>query len=110
MNLVARQYAEPTEKLADLSVAQARALPAHTVGTAARLRRMRTMILATTILSCLAAIVLTLARHQGVVSASDRTSRAFLAAVEIHAVLSDADRAVWASFRSGQAHLLGPGQ
>lgn len=78
--------------------------------TPTRLRRMRTMIVATTILSCVAALVLTLGRHETVVSVHEHTSPALLDALEAHAVLSDADRAVWASFRSGKAQLLGPGQ
>ena len=68
------------------------------------------MILTTAALSFAAAIVLTVARHETVVSVRDQTSPAVLGALEAHAALSDADRAVWASFRSGEAQLIGPGQ
>lgn len=68
------------------------------------------LILATTVMSCVAATVLTLGRHDAVVSVRERTAPALLAALEANAVLSDADRAAWASFRSGEAQLIGPGQ
>ena len=84
--------------------------PTRATSTPARLRRMRTLILTTAALSFAAAIVLTFVRHQTVVTVRDQTSPAVLGALEAHAALSDADRAVWASFRSGEAQLIGPGQ
>ena len=68
------------------------------------------MILATAALSFAAATVLTVARHETVLSVRDQSSPAVLGALEAHAALSDADRAVWNSFRSGEAQLIGPGQ
>lgn len=85
-----------------------RRLPGRSTPT--RLRRMLVAIVATTIVSCFVATVLTVGRRDTVVSARDRTSQALLDALEARAVLSDADRAVWASFRSGEAELIGPGQ
>ena len=80
------------------------------ISTPARLRRLRTMILTAAALSFAAAIVLTAARHETVASVRDQTFPAVLGALEAHAALSDADRAVWGSFRSGEAQLIGPGQ
>jgi hypothetical protein len=40
----------------------------------------------------------------------DTTSAAYLDAVQARASLSDADRAAWQSFRSGEAQFSGPGQ
>jgi hypothetical protein len=45
-----------------------------------------------------------------VASVRGGSSPAWLDAVEAHAALSDADRAAWQSFRSGEAQLIGPGQ
>ena len=90
------------------ATASTRDLPAGS--TPSRLRRMLVLVLATTVMSCAVATALTLGRRDTVMSVRDRTSLAFLAALEAHAVLSDADRAVWASLRSGEAQLVGPGQ
>lgn len=97
-------------KAASRPVAQASTRTRRTRSTPTRLRRMLMMILATTVMSWVAATILTLGRRETVVSVRDHTSPAFLHALEAHAVLSDADRAVWASFRSGEAQLIGPGQ
>ncbi|TDD84421.1 hypothetical protein [Actinomadura rubrisoli] len=43
-------------------------------------------------------------------SVEDRGVPAFVSARIAHAALSDADRAVWQSFRTGAAQLIGPGQ
>jgi hypothetical protein len=47
--------------------------------------------------------------HATVASARDRGVPALLGALTAHSALSDADRAAWASFRSGEAQLIGPG-
>lgn len=56
------------------------------------------------------ATILVQGQHDTVASVRDASSPAWLDAVEAHAALSDADRAAWQSFRSGEAQLIGPGQ
>jgi hypothetical protein len=55
-------------------------------------------------------MVVVLGRRDTVQSVRASTAPALLDALQAHAVMSDADRAVWASFRSGEAQLIGPGQ
>jgi hypothetical protein len=59
---------------------------------------------------CLVAVVMVLGRRDTVQSVRAQTEPALLDALQAHAVMSDADRAVWASFRSGEAQLIGPGE
>jgi hypothetical protein len=71
---------------------------------------MLVVIVAATAVWLLVAIVVVLARRDAAQSVRTQTAPALLDALEAHAVMSDADRAVWASFRSGEAQLIGPGQ
>ena len=48
--------------------------------------------------------------HGTAAAVRDQDAPAFTDATEAQAVLSDADRAAWQSFRSGEAQLTGPGQ
>ena len=48
--------------------------------------------------------------HSTAVSIHDTSAPAYLDAIEAQAVLTDADRAVWQSLRSGEAQFTGPGQ
>jgi hypothetical protein len=68
------------------------------------------MILAATILLWVTATVLLQGQHGNVQSVRDTASPAYFDAVQARAALSDADRAAWQSFRSGEAQLTGPGQ
>ncbi|MDN3353792.1 hypothetical protein [Actinomadura sp. DC4] len=53
---------------------------------------------------------ITLSRgHATVAEARERGVPALLGALTAHSALSDADRAAWTSFRSGEAQLIGPG-
>lgn len=47
--------------------------------------------------------------HGTVQSVRGTTSPAYLDVIKAHAALSDADRAAWQSFRSGEAQFTGPG-
>jgi hypothetical protein len=83
---------------------------AAAASTPHRLHRMLIVIVAATAVWLLVAIVVVLARRDAAHSVRTQTAPALLDALEAHAVMSDADRAVWASFRSGEAQLIGPGQ
>jgi hypothetical protein len=78
--------------------------------TPGRLRRLLTVLLVTTALLWICATVLLRSLDGTVAAVRDTASPAFLNAIEAHAALSDADRAAWQSFRSGEAQLSGPGQ
>src|SRR5579864_3264916 len=86
------------------------AAPPRRVSTPRRLRRMLAMILGATAVLWITATILGQGQHGTAASVRDRTSPAWLDAVEARAALSDADRAAWQSFRSGEAQLIGPGQ
>ncbi|HUY52230.1 MAG TPA: hypothetical protein VMV92_42085 [Streptosporangiaceae bacterium] len=68
------------------------------------------MVLAATVLLWISATVLLRSLDSTVASVRGTASPAFLNAIEARAALSDADRAAWQSFRSGEAQLTGPGQ
>jgi hypothetical protein len=78
--------------------------------TPRRLWRVLTGMIAATVVLWIIATVLLQGLHGTAGTARDRTSPAFIDAVGARAALSDADRAAWQSFRSGEAQLTGPGQ
>lgn len=73
------------------------------------LRRRLALALALTALLWITATVVQQGLHGTVLSVRGRTSPAYLDVIKAHAALSDADRAAWQSFRSGQAQFTGPG-
>lgn len=79
-------------------------------GTPGQLRRLLLLILAATVLLWLVATIVVQGLHGTAAAVRDQDAPAFTDATEAHAVLSDADRAAWQSFRSGEAQLTGPGQ
>ncbi len=79
-------------------------------GTPGQLRRLLILILAATVLLWLVATIVAQGLHGTAAAVRDQDAPAFTDATEAHAVLSDADRAAWQSFRSGEAQLTGPGQ
>jgi hypothetical protein len=79
-------------------------------GTPGQLRRLLLAILAATVLLWLIATIVVQGLHSTAATVRDQDAPAFTDATEAHAVLSDADRAAWQSFRSGEAQLTGPGQ
>ena len=77
--------------------------------TPLQLRRLLIALLGATLLLWVAATVL----QHGMLSTSQAvggTSAAYLDELQARAALSDADRAAWQSFRSGEAEFTGPGQ
>jgi hypothetical protein len=78
--------------------------------TPERLRAFRAVLLAAAVLLGITAMVVLLEVHSTAVSVRDTAAPAYLDVLEARAVLSDADRAVWQSLRSGEAQFLGPGQ
>jgi hypothetical protein len=79
-------------------------------GTPGQLRRLLLVILAATVLLWLVATIVAQGLHGTAAAVRAQDAPAFTDATEAHAVLSDADRAAWQSFRSGEAQLTGPGQ
>jgi hypothetical protein len=79
-------------------------------GTPGQLRRLLLLILTATLLLWLIATIVVQGQHGTAATVRDQDAPAFTDATEAHAVLSDADRAAWQSFRSGEAQLTGPGQ
>lgn len=79
-------------------------------GTPGHLRRLLLLILTATVLLWLIATIVVQGLHGTVATVRDQNAPAFTDATEARAVLSDADRAAWQSFRSGEAQLTGPGQ
>jgi hypothetical protein len=79
-------------------------------GTPGQLRRLLLLILTATVLLWLIATIVVQGLHGTAATVRDQDAPAFTDATEAHAVLSDADRAAWQSFRSGEAQLTGPGQ
>jgi hypothetical protein len=78
--------------------------------TPERLRAFRAALLAATALLGITAIVVLLGMHSNAVSVRQTAAPAYLDVIEAKAVLTDADRAVWQSVRSGEAQFSGPGQ
>jgi hypothetical protein len=78
--------------------------------TPERLRAFRAALLAATALLGITAIVVLLGMHRNAVSVRQTAAPAYLDVIEAKAVLTDADRAVWQSLRSGEAQFSGPGQ
>lgn len=76
--------------------------------TPERLRRQFAVVLAATALLSITAAVVLRELHGTVQSVRGSTS-AYLDVIKAHAALSDADRAVWQSFRAGEAQFTGPG-
>jgi hypothetical protein len=72
-------------------------------------RSFRPLFVAAALLG-ITAIVLLLGMRSTAVSVRNTDAPACLHVVEARAVLSDADRAVWQSLRSGEAQFTGPGQ
>jgi hypothetical protein len=79
-------------------------------GTPGQLGRRRLVILAATAVLWLVATIVVQGLHGTAAAVRDQDAPAFTDATEAHAVLADADRAAWQSFRSGEAQLTGPGQ
>ena len=67
------------------------------------------MMLVWTALFWITATVIVLELHGTVQSVREDTAPAYLDVIKAHAALSDADRAAWLSFRSGEAEFAGPG-
>lgn len=78
--------------------------------TPERLSRMRVVLLAAALLVDLTALVVLGLSQHAVRTVDSRTAPGLLDALAVRAALADADRAVWASFQSGEVALLGPGQ
>lgn len=74
-----------------------------------RARRTTAVVLAATALLWITATVVLQGLHGTVQSVRGTTSPAYLDVIKAHAALSDADRAAWQSFRSGEADFTGPG-
>ncbi len=77
--------------------------------TPERLRRRLAVVLAATVLLWITATVVLQGMHRTVESVRGSTSPAYLDVIKANAALSDADRAAWQSFRSGDAQFTGPG-
>ena len=77
--------------------------------TPAQLRRLLVGLLVATALLWVTATVLQRGQ-QSATQAVSGTTQAYLDEVQARASLSDADRAAWQSFRSGEAQFTGPGQ
>jgi hypothetical protein len=73
------------------------------------LRRRLAVVLGSTALLWITATVILQGLHGTVQSVRGSTSPAYLDVIKAHAALSDADRAAWQSFRSGEAEFTGPG-
>jgi hypothetical protein len=78
--------------------------------TPERLRAFRAVLLAAAALLGITAMVVLLSMHSNAESVRSTAAPAYLDTVEAQAVLTDADRAVWQSLRSGEAQFSGPGQ
>jgi hypothetical protein len=78
--------------------------------TPGQLRRLLFVVLGATVLLWLVATIVMQGLHGTAAAVRDQDAPAFADATEAHAVLSDADRAAWQSFRSGESQLTGPGQ
>jgi hypothetical protein len=82
--------------------------PQHS--TPAQVRQVLMVVLGATLVLWVAATVLQRGMQSTTGSVRGATSPAYLDAVQARASLSDADRAAWQSFRSGEAQFIGPGQ
>ncbi len=80
------------------------------LSTPGRLWRLLTVMLAAAVLLWITATIALQGLHSTVASVRDSASPALLDGIEAKAALSDADRAAWLSFRSGEDPLTGPGQ
>ena len=78
--------------------------------TPGRLRGVLAVLLAATVLLWITSTILLWGLHGTAASVRDTELPAFLKVIEAHAALSDADRAAWQSFRSGEAQFTGAGQ
>jgi hypothetical protein len=77
--------------------------------TPARLRRLLVISLAAVVLLWIAATLVLHGLGDAASSARTAAAPAYVSAVAARAALSDADRAAWLSFQSGEAQLTGPG-
>lgn len=77
--------------------------------TPEQLRRQLALMLIWTALLWITATVIVLELHGTVASLREDAAPAYLDVIKAHAALSDADRAAWQSFRSGEAAFTGPG-
>lgn len=77
--------------------------------TPVQLRQLLIALVATVVVLWVAATVLQRGLQGTAGSARGTTSPAYLNAAQAQASLSDADRAAWQSFRSGEAQFSGPG-
>ena len=80
------------------------------LSTPGRLWRLLTVMLAAAVFFWITATIALQGLHSTVASVRDSASPALLDGIEAKAALSDADRAAWLSFRSGEDQLTGPGQ
>jgi hypothetical protein len=78
--------------------------------TPAQLRRLVIGLLGMSVLLGVTAALLLAGLRSTSDSVSGTASPAYLDAIQARAALSDADRAAWQSFRSGEAQFIGPGQ
>jgi hypothetical protein len=78
--------------------------------TPERLRAFRAVLFAAAAVMLITGIVVLQGIHSTAVSVRNTDAAAYLDVTEAGAVLSDADRAVWQSLRSGEAQFTGPGQ
>jgi hypothetical protein len=83
--------------------------PSPRPSTPRRLRRQLIVVLGTAVLLWATATILLSGLDGTAASVRGAASPAFLNAIEARAAVSDADRAAWQSFRSGEAQLAGPG-
>jgi hypothetical protein len=80
------------------------------LSTPGRLWRLLTVMLAAAVLLWITATIALQGLHSTVACVRDSASPALRDGIEAQAALSDADRAAWLSFRSGEDQLTGPGQ
>jgi hypothetical protein len=74
------------------------------------LRDFRAGLLVAVVVLGIASIVVVQGIHSTASSVRNTAAPAYLDVMEARAALSDADRAVWQSLRSGEAQFTGPGQ
>src|SRR5713226_2855414 len=100
----------PAPGVSGQAVAASGVLPSPRQSTPGRLRCQLIVVLVTAVLLWVTATILLGGLDGTAVSVRGAASPAFLNAIEARATVSDADRAAWQSFRSGEAQLTGPGQ
>jgi hypothetical protein len=78
--------------------------------TPERLRAFRAVLVVAAALLGIITMVVLLSMHGNAASVRSTAAPAYLDTVEAQAVLTDADRAVWQSLRSGEGQFNGPGE